>query len=70
MQYGVPLLGQLPLDLRIREDLDNGRPTVVSAPDSELTVRYRAVARNLAARLSATPRSLAVSLPQINVLNT
>jgi ATP-binding protein involved in chromosome partitioning len=69
-QYGVPLLGQLPLDLRIREDLDNGNPTVVSAPDSELTERYRDVARRLAARLSTTPRSLAVSLPQINIQNT
>jgi ATP-binding protein involved in chromosome partitioning len=69
-QYGVPLLGQLPLDLHIREDLDNGRPTVVSAPDSEITARYRDVARAVAARLSMTPRSLAVGLPQINVLNT
>jgi ATP-binding protein involved in chromosome partitioning len=69
-QYGVPLLGQLPLDLRIREDLDHGRPTVVSAPESELTARYRAVARNLSARLSKTPRSLALSLPQINIRNT
>ena len=66
----MPLLGQLPLDLRIREDLDNGRPTVVSAPESELTARYRAVARNLSARLSKTPRSLALSLPQINIRNT
>jgi ATP-binding protein involved in chromosome partitioning len=69
-QYGVPLLGQLPLNLRIREDLDNGRPTVVSAPSSELTLRYRDVARNLTARLSMTPRSLAVSLPQINIRNS
>jgi len=69
-QYGVPLLGQLPLDLHIREDLDNGRPTVVSAPDSEITSRYRDVARCVAARLSKTPRSLAVGLPQINILNT
>jgi ATP-binding protein involved in chromosome partitioning len=69
-QYGVPLLGQLPLDLRIREDLDHGRPTVVSAPDSELSLRYREVARNLAARLSVTPRSLAVNLPQIAIRNT
>ena len=66
----MPLLGQLPLDLRIREDLDHGRPTVVSAPESELTASYRAAARRLAARLSQAPRSLAVSLPQINILNT
>jgi ATP-binding protein involved in chromosome partitioning len=69
-QYGVPLLGQLPLDLCIREDLDNGQPTVVSSPDSDIALRYREVARNVAARLSMTPRSLAVSLPQINIRNT
>ncbi|MCW8872946.1 MAG: iron-sulfur cluster carrier protein ApbC [Xanthomonadales bacterium] len=69
-QYGLPLLGQLPLDLRIREDLDNGCPTVVSAPASELTLRYRDVARAVSARLSTTPRSLAVSLPQINIRNS
>ncbi len=69
-QYGVPLLGQLPLALKIREDLDAGTPTVVSKPDSELTARYRDVARNLSARLSLTPRSLAVNLPQINIRST
>ncbi|MCU0988658.1 MAG: iron-sulfur cluster carrier protein ApbC [Xanthomonadales bacterium] len=69
-QYGVPLLGQLPLDLRIREDLDHGRPTVVSAPGSDLSLRYRDVARSVAARLSMAPRSLAVALPQISIRNT
>jgi len=69
-QYGVPLLGQLPLDLRIREDLDHGRPTVISAPETELALRYRDVARSLAARLAIRPRSLAVSLPQINIMST
>ncbi|NNJ64953.1 MAG: iron-sulfur cluster carrier protein ApbC, partial [Xanthomonadales bacterium] len=69
-QYDVPLLGQLPLDLRIREDLDQGMPTVVADPDSEITTRYREVARKLAARLAMTPRSLALNLPQINIQNT
>jgi ATP-binding protein involved in chromosome partitioning len=69
-EYHVPLLGQLPLALRIREDLDQGCPTVVAEPGSELTERYRELARRTAARLSMTPRSLAVTLPQINILNT
>ena len=69
-QYDIPLLGQLPLDLRIRENLDQGNPTVVSAPDSEITADYREVARNLAARLALTPRSLDLNLPQINIQNT
>jgi ATP-binding protein involved in chromosome partitioning len=33
-QYGVQLLGELPLDIRIREDADGGHPTVVAEPDS------------------------------------
>src|SRR3979411_1712065 len=33
-QYGVRLLGELPLDAHIREEADSGRPTVVAAPES------------------------------------
>jgi ATP-binding protein involved in chromosome partitioning len=69
-QYDLPLLGQLPLALRIREDLDKGMPTVVADPDSELSASYREVARSVAARLSATPRSLTLNLASINVHNS
>jgi ATP-binding protein involved in chromosome partitioning len=69
-QYELPLLGQLPLALRIREDLDRGMPTVVSDPDSALTGSYRELARRTAARLAMRPRSLDLNLPKINVLNT
>ena len=33
-QYGVPLLGALPLDRRIREETDQGKPTVAADPKS------------------------------------
>lgn len=69
-EYDVPLLGRLPLAMKIRKDLDDGMPTVVSEPDSEITASYREVARNTAARLAVTPRSLALNMPQINVINT
>ena len=69
-EYDVPLLGQLPLALKIREDLDRGMPTVVSEPESELTESFRDMARKTAARLSMTPRNLALNMPQINILNT
>ena len=68
-QYGLPLLGQLPLDLQIRKDLDEGRPSVASDPDSPISASYRELARNVAARLSATPRSLTLSVASINVQN-
>jgi ATP-binding protein involved in chromosome partitioning len=51
-QYEVTLLGQLPLDIRIREETDAGRPTVVAEPDSAIGRAYRETARRTAARLS------------------
>ena len=50
-QYGVALLGSLPLDLRIREQADGGCPTVAAEPDGELAAAYRQIARQVAARL-------------------
>ena len=68
-QYDLPLLGQLPLNLRIRADLDAGMPTVATDPDSDISRSYREMARNVAGRLSATPRSLSLSVASINVHN-
>jgi ATP-binding protein involved in chromosome partitioning len=52
-EYGVPLLGSLPLDIRIREQTDGGRPTVVAEPDGRLARAYHDIARRTAARLAA-----------------
>jgi ATP-binding protein involved in chromosome partitioning len=65
-QYGVALLGQLPLDIRIREETDAGRPTVVADPDGPLGRAYLEAARRTAARLSV--RSAAA--PRITVEDT
>lgn len=56
-QYGVPLLGSLPLDLRIREQGDAGTPVVAAAPDSEPAQAYLAAAQAMAAHLAARPRA-------------
>jgi ATP-binding protein involved in chromosome partitioning len=48
---GVPLLGQLPLAMSIREQADGGHPTVKAEPDSIISKLYRDAARNMAARL-------------------
>ena len=39
-QYGVQLLGELPLDIRIREEADGGSPTVVADPQSARAQAY------------------------------
>lgn len=42
--YGVSLLGALPLALSIREQADSGKPTMVSEPESEVAKLYLAIA--------------------------
>ncbi|MBV4412007.1 iron-sulfur cluster carrier protein ApbC [Enterobacteriaceae bacterium YMB-R22] len=49
--YHTTLLGQMPLHITLREDLDRGQPTVVSRPDSEFTSLYRQLAGRVAAQL-------------------
>ena len=50
--FDIPLLGQLPLDARIREQSDSGSPTMISAPDSAAADAYRATAIQIAAELA------------------
>jgi ATP-binding protein involved in chromosome partitioning len=52
LQLGVPLLGQIPLGISVREGGDSGTPAVTSsAPDAYATI-FTEVARQLAARIS------------------
>lgn len=46
-EYGVEVIGSLPLDLRIRQDTDAGNPSVVAAPDSPVTSAYLTLAQRL-----------------------
>ncbi len=69
-QYHVPLLGSLPLDIRIREQADSGTPTMVAAPQSNLAAAYRSIARNTAARLSLNARNKSIQFPNIVIQNT
>ena len=51
-EEGVAMLGALPLELGIREQADNGVPTVVAAPESQAAERFREAARRTVAILS------------------
>ena len=51
-EAGVPLLGSIPLDPKVAETSDLGRPMVISNPESEVSKRYRQMARDIAAKLS------------------
>ena len=56
-KYGVPLLGSLPLEARIREQGDVGTPLVAAQPDSSAAQAYREVAQRLVEELEKRPRA-------------
>ena len=68
-QYGVDLLGSLPLELHIREETDSGKPTVVAQPESRATEIYREIARKTAAKLSLQAKDYAAKFPRIVIQN-
>ena len=66
-ELGVPCLGSLPLDLRIREQADGGRPTVVAEPDGEIAALYKAVARQVALAVAAQAKDYSSKFPTIRI---
>ena len=56
-QYGVPLLGSLPLDASIREQGDAGTPIVAARPDSPVAAQWRALAARVVEELEKRPRA-------------
>jgi ATP-binding protein involved in chromosome partitioning len=68
--FGVEVLGSLPLDIRIREQADSGRPTVVAEPDSDIANIYKAIARKVAVRIAAKAKDMSLKIPTIKVSNT
>jgi ATP-binding protein involved in chromosome partitioning len=69
-QYGVQLLGELPLDSRVREEADGGTPTVVAAPDSAHARPYFEMARRTGAALARRAKDRSTLFPKIVVEET
>ncbi len=66
-QYGVQLLGELPLDARVREEADGGVPTVVAAPESAHAQPYFEMARRTAGALARRSKDRSTLFPKIVV---
>jgi ATP-binding protein involved in chromosome partitioning len=55
-RLGVPFLGEVPLDIAIREKSDSGSPVVATAPDSPHAKYYREIAIRVRDGLAASSR--------------
>ena len=66
-QYGVPLLGSLPLDRRIREETDQGKPTVAADPKGPLARAFTEAALRAVGELAARTKDYSRLFPNITV---
>jgi ATP-binding protein involved in chromosome partitioning len=68
-ETGVDFLGALPLDIKIREEADGGKPTVIAEPECRISQIYREIARRVAAKLSLQAKDYTSKFPNIKILN-
>jgi ATP-binding protein involved in chromosome partitioning len=68
--YNIEMLGALPLDIRIREQADSGRPTVVADPDGRVSQVYKQIARRVAVKIAEKAQDHTAAFPKIVIQNT
>ena len=64
--YGVSVIGRLPLDITIRERTDGGNPVVASEPTHPATAAYKQLAENVVAQVNLASASAGVQ-PTITI---
>ena len=69
-QYGVDLLGELPLDINIRLSMDKGEPIVISEPEGKIAQIYREIARKLAIAVAKKNKDYSRKMPSIKISDT
>jgi ATP-binding protein involved in chromosome partitioning len=69
-EYEVEVLGALPLDINIRQQVDGGKPTVVAEPDSRVAEIYRGIARRVAIKIAEKAKDMTSKFPNIVIQNT
>jgi ATP-binding protein involved in chromosome partitioning len=66
-EYNMSYLGALPLNMQIRLQADNGKPTVVADPDGDVAGIYKAVARQVALAIAAKNKDFSNKFPSIKI---
>jgi len=66
-ERGIDYLGALPLDINIRQQADNGQPTVVADPEGHVAGLYKAMARQVAVKIAMKAKDFSSKFPTITV---
>ena len=46
-KFQIPFLGDIPIDKKLREQSDSGKPSCIENPDSDISKKYIDIAKNL-----------------------
>ncbi len=47
LNFGIPFLGEIPINKKLREQSDNGRPSCIDDPNGEISKKFISIAQNL-----------------------
>src|SRR3990167_2873262 len=65
--YQVDLLGQLPLSRSLREQVDQGKPPVVSEPAGQFANLYQEIALKVSGRMAIQAKNYGTKFPKITI---
>ena len=66
-EHQLAYLGALPLNIKIRQQADSGKPTVVADPEGELSGLYKDMARQVAVAIAAKNKDFSSKFPTITI---
>lgn len=68
-EYQTHFLGALPLNMKIRQQMDAGNPVVAAEPTSELAQKYRSISYDVSLQIAQQRRNYASAFPNIVIEN-
>ena len=69
-EHQVTFLGALPLNSKIRQQADEGKPTVVAEPAGDIALKYRHIAYSVTSQIALKRRNFSSAFPNIVVENS
>lgn len=66
-EFNVPYLGNIPLDIKLRQSLDVGESIVLSEPNHPISQHYQAIAQQIAIAIAKKPKSFSQAFGKIAI---
>jgi ATP-binding protein involved in chromosome partitioning len=68
--YQIPFLGAMPLAMAIRQQADQGKPSMVAEPDGAYANKYREISFKISGQLADAKRNYSAAFPKIVIENS